>query len=791
MSHEALSSASGLRPMSAFVVIGAVVVLVAAWVLHFSAAAASQPERLRVERGELPAYAIEDARGRTVARFVPRFDLEMSPRSMWQAHTPRRMAERIAEIVGGEPSGSELLHRMLPDATPDGVITVDAWTLGARPAQRIAAWIASGAESGTGALEGIWLAPDGRGAVRLAWRPEVLLSPEMRERCGTRSAARWARRIAEGLDRALTEPAEGAAPVASAGSRARRDQVWKALLPAAFCRPIEGIPPDRVLALREELERQGVAPWQMKIAYARDRFCPAGEHELFGTWGFADPDQKAERPREGLELLCDRLLAAHAWPGIEVRPETYTWLDDRTVRGERARGYVAFAPGSAPPVVETTLDLGLQRFVARTLAATLDEHDAALALALVADVQTGDVLAVESVERYPVQPFAPVYHVFTTGSTFKVVTMAVALEEGAVRPETRFEVGDGEYRIIGEDGRPTRRVIHEAEGALTGEQSAARLFAFSVNAGLAQIGLRVPDACFHKYLVELGYGRPAGSGLGVERAGQLSRLPWKYAYTHASVGFGHEISTTVWQHATALATVIRGGIHRPLRILRAVAQEGRRLELPLDEGRRVFGAGTCEEVRAMMRRGAAEGTGREVRAALEAQAARALGRELAPGELDLGTKTGTAEKVATETCVHLELAERARWERQGLAPTRARVQGLRRLAKPHGRCYTSSIVVFGRASGIEREMRGDRSGLGGDRELMVFVVVEEPRGKERFGSRVAGPAAAAILAEALGLTRNGALPAQDLAAGFGASPLALEIRSEASRPSAAPWMEGL
>jgi hypothetical protein len=46
-------------------------------------------------------------------------------------------------------------------------------------------------------------------------------------------------------------------------------------------------------------------------------------------------------------------------------------------------------------------------------------------------------------------------------------------------------------------------------------------------------------------------------------------------------------------------------------------------------------------------------------------------------------------------------------------------------------------------------------------------VVEEPRGKERFGSRVAGPAAQRVLAEALGLTRNGCVPRADVVEGFG------------------------
>jgi hypothetical protein len=103
-----------------------------------------------------------------------------------------------------------------------------------------------------------------------------------------------------------------------------------------------------------------------------------------------------------------------------------------------------------------------------------------------------------------------------------------------------------------------------------------------------------------------------------------------------------------------------------------------------------------------------------------------------------------------------------------LPATRARVESLRRLEKPHARCYTSSICVFGRVPNDPRE-------------LMVLIVVDEPRGKERFGSRVAGPAAQRVLAEALGLTHNGAAPSLEVAPGFGASALAVLPSSQV------PW----
>ncbi len=749
-SPEVLVSASGLRPMSAFVVVAAVVLGVGGWTARLCRAGGEQPDRLRRERTAAPAYSIEDGAGRTIASFVPRFDLELSPRSLWQAHTPLRIAGRLSSALGGRPSPEELLERMLPDAR-EGVIEVQGLDLSPRAAERVQSWIESGSpdrpDSRT-ALEGIWIEPAGPRTWRLHWRPAVLLSEEVRRRHGVSQPWRWARRIADGLAACLSEVPAEPRGLPEAEARLRRDAIWKALLPTAHHRVLRGIDPEHVLSVRALLDSEGIGSWQMRVACGRDRAYPAGEHELYGSWGYLGTEPLEPRPREGLELLCDRLLASSAFAGLERRPAVYSWLDSRPVRGERAHGYVGFLPASPAPVVESTLELGLQDFLGRVLAETLETHEAALAMGIAVDVESGDVLAVDSVERYPVQPFAPVYHVFTTGSTFKVLTMAVALEEGVVEPDTQFEVGNGEYRITHPDGRPSARRIHEAEGALTGRHTAAELFAFSVNAGLAQVGLRIPDTRFRSCLARLGYGQPAGSGLGPERAGNLTPLPWKYAYTHASVGFGHEISSTLWQHASALATVIRGGVHRPLRVVRAVRQGGFRSELLLDAGTRLFRRETCESVREMMRFGARVGTGKEVREAFAASVRAWAGGDVALAETDFGSKTGTAEKVPSELCVHVELAERARWEREGLRATRERIDSLSRLAKPHARCYTSSICVFGRAPGRARE-------------LMVVVVVEEPRGKERFGSRVAGPAAQAILSEALGLTRNGCAPCTD------------------------------
>ena len=258
MPPVSLSSASGLRPMSAFVVIGLVVITVATWIVFLSFdRAASQPRRLRTDPGLSPAYSISDAQGRSLARFVPRFDLEMSPRSMWQAHTPALMAREISVALGGWRSPEELLERFFPDAN-EGVIEVRTWDLSVRQANQLAAWIEEGV--GQVPLEGIWIESrphaDGRSSFfRLFWQPEVLLSKRVREEHGTTSPTKWTRRLADGVSAALREPEP---PSRDPEERIRRrDEVWSAMLPRACSRPLEGLPSDRILALRKIVKNVG------------------------------------------------------------------------------------------------------------------------------------------------------------------------------------------------------------------------------------------------------------------------------------------------------------------------------------------------------------------------------------------------------------------------------------------------------------------------------------------------------------------------------------------------------
>jgi cell division protein FtsI/penicillin-binding protein 2 len=816
-------SASGLRPLSAFLVVAFVLALIGAralWLVARDQPGATVAERvehsLQVERDLPPAWTLVDADGRPLALSQVRLDLILSPNALWQAHTPARLAERLSAVLGGKPSADELLARMLPDAE-GGVVrvrnarTLAPLSLGDEEARKVGAWIAAasqGPDGGPRALDGMHLERGQRGW-ELCWEPAKVLSESARalHLPAKKSSPRaWSRFLADGLARCLLgDDAIEPGPAANDGElRVQREAVWRALMPSTWTRAVVDFDASRAADLAQLFEDEHVTQWQMRIERDRKRSYPAGQGSLLGFWGFvsetsarrsalrelgfdrgslgseqdlarceaslsADQHRTFEKLRReglarthalaGLELACDRLLADPRWDFLRREPASFSYLQQHAVALRQGTGglrsyYLESSEASPAPLVVTTLDSLLQRFVDEELARLVSQHEAALAQAIVVDVATGDVLAGAARSPYELSGWAPVFHQFLPGSTFKVPVMAIALEEGAVEPGTPIDIGNGkEFRLPG-------RLIREAElSNQSGVISAALCLAHSVNAGLVQIGLRVPAEALRARLRSLHYSEPPDSGLGGERPGWLPPLPWKPTWEHASVSFGYETMVTLWQHAAALTAIVRGGEWKPLRLLAAVEQDGRRFDLPYAEAERVFSEQTCEQVRDMMHLGATLGTGKTV-----------VGPERAE-RFGMGSKTGTAERTGSEVCAHVELQHMQAHMRAGTGCPRSCRAGLDQIARPHtGACMALSMALFGRRTSDGRE-------------LFALVVVDEPRRKARYGSDTAGPAAVRILEEALGLTARGVPRAVERVCGFrkGATPPA--------PTSEQPWAE--
>lgn len=650
------------------------------------------------------------------------------------------------------------------------------------------------------AIHGMWLVP-GPTAERatLAWRPAELLGEEERARhmgeTATEHPEFWVQKLLSGLalfvaaERFPVPPETGPTEAGrSSANEPLREAIWAELLPSQYRVVERWIQPSAAMALAEILREECVSPWQMQLepALARahpvrpgaQRGGPADSFAILGHWGVLSPPEALERarmesglrgaepylnarqeafvraradalwtarhPLSGLELLAASELARDRWAFLAddvrtyVRRLRYLPRDRRREWDGAVPNYFLAASDASPaPRVVSTLDAELQVFMHNELLRLLTGLEPALVMGLAIDVQSGDVLAVDSLALYPTGGFAPIRHQFTPGSTFKAVIMALALDLGLVQPDEAFAT-HAPAGIVITDERGGKRLIREAEGAPTEAWiSASEGIAQSVNAVLVQIGLRVDPPLLRARLAELGYGRAPDVGLGPECSGYLAPLEkgtWRYRFTHASVSFGHEISVSLWQHASALASLLRGGIQRPLRLVQAVEQGERRWELELEQGARVLSERAASELRAMLARGAATGTGMRV-----------AGPEACPEFYQaggyIGTKTGTTEKVETELCLHIELAHNAEVHPNGEpCPTscRASLRGRRDHRSRRATCYTSSMLAIGRLPGEERE-------------VLVLVVVEDARSKLKFGADVAGPTTVAILRQALGL----------------------------------------
>jgi cell division protein FtsI (penicillin-binding protein 3) len=249
---------------------------------------------------------------------------------------------------------------------------------------------------------------------------------------------------------------------------------------------------------------------------------------------------------------------------------------DEDLRGDDGeRRLVKDALGRAVSMVEVdrarpgedltlTIDGAIQERAETALAEVGQAYQPRGATALVMDPRTGAVLALANWPRVDANDIggAPAYArqnraiqaSYEPGSTFKAVTVAGALEERLITPDTPFELPP--------TIRVADRVIGEAHdrGGLT--LTVSDILAQSSNVGSVMIGLKLGVKRFDRWVHRFGFGRPTGIELPGEQGGIVPRAK---DYSGSSIGnlpIGQGLAVTPIQMATAYSAIANRGVMR-------------------------------------------------------------------------------------------------------------------------------------------------------------------------------------------------------------------------------------
>lgn len=282
-----------------------------------------------------------------------------------------------------------------------------------------------------------------------------------------------------------------------------------------------------------------------------------------------------------------------------------------------------------------TLDSTIQSFIERELDQAVVAYQPDDVLAIAMNPKTGEILGMgsrptfqpDAYRDYPSEVYnrnLPIWKTYEPGSTFKIVTLAAALNEGVINLNEGF-YDPGFINVAGKRLRCWKRQGH-------GQETMLEVVENSCNPGFVTMGQRLQKERLFDYIKKFGFGQKTGIDLIGEENGLLFNLNKVGPVELGTTSFGQGVSVTPIQQMAAVSAAINGGkLMKPF-----VAKEWR------DSVTHDVVARTLPtEVRQVI---TAE-TSAKVRHALESVVAQGTGNKAYIEGYRVGGKTGTAQKV--------------------------------------------------------------------------------------------------------------------------------------------------
>jgi cell division protein FtsI (penicillin-binding protein 3) len=253
--------------------------------------------------------------------------------------------------------------------------------------------------------------------------------------------------------------------------------------------------------------------------------------------------------------------------------------------------------------VRLTIDRDVQWVAQNAINQAVASSRAASGTVIVMDPKTGAILAQASAPTFDPNLSGTitleklrnpaVQEVYEPGSTGKVMTVAAALQEGLVTPETVFTIP---YKMKVAD-----EYFHDHEKHPTQRLTTTGLLAVSSNTGSIQIGQKLGKANLYEYLRKFGIGESTNSKLPGESAGILHPVKNWSGTSLPTISFGQGYSVTALQATSVFATIANDGLRVTPSILAGVVDEsGKYTPVQPNKSVRVLSPETAATLRSMM-----------------------------------------------------------------------------------------------------------------------------------------------------------------------------------------------
>ena len=295
--------------------------------------------------------------------------------------------------------------------------------------------------------------------------------------------------------------------------------------------------------------------------------------------------------------------------------------------------YIEPTPGMN---INLTIDINIQKSIERELDNIVDMFSPDNALAIAIDPNTGEILGMGSRPDYDPNNYKnysqevlsrnlPIWSSYEPGSTFKIVTMATAVEEKVVDLDKDTFYDTGSTKVDGSTLRCWKAGGH-------GHQTFLQVLQNSCNPGFVKIGQLLGKDKLFSYLDKFGFGNKTGIDLNGEGQGIIFALNKVGNVELATTAFGQGVSVTPIQQAVAVSAVVNGGNLLKPYIVKSISES---------ETNNIIE----EKETTVLRKVISNETSLIMRRALESVVALGGGKSAYIEDYRIGGKTGTAQKV--------------------------------------------------------------------------------------------------------------------------------------------------